>query len=250
MPHFNHEKLNVYQRAIEFVSWENRLLSRSEKKVAACDQLQRAASSIPINIAEGNSKRSPKGRGHQFDVAYGSTLECAACLDVLVAWQSVPKSQIDEGKSLLREIASMLIGLRRRESDSAFEVREGEGSYGKSYFDHESLPVYQTIMRAIGWACSWMRDLNASTRNALDKAFTGIALNIAEGNGRFSYSDRARYVDQAHSAALRCAANLDVAVANEELKASDVEEGKGILSEAVKQLVKWGDYLRGKVAGE
>ncbi|MDP6115482.1 MAG: four helix bundle protein [Planctomycetota bacterium] len=246
MSFFNHEKLNVYQRAIEFVSWENRLLSKSERKVSAIEQLHRASNSIPINIAEGNSKSSPKGRGHQFDVAYGSSLECAACLDVLVAWQSIERDEIGGGKGLLKEIASMLIGLRRRNSDWPDTVNEEGQDYGSAYFDHETLPVYKSAMLVIGWARPLLDEMRSTARNALDKSLTSVALNIAEGNGRFSFPDRARYVEQAHTSALRCAANLDVAVANEEVDVGIVAEGKRILSEVVKQLVKWGEYLKKK----
>jgi four helix bundle protein len=47
--------------------------------------IDRASTSIPLNIAEGNGKYTSMDRCHFFDNARGSTLECAACLDLLVA---------------------------------------------------------------------------------------------------------------------------------------------------------------------
>ena len=50
--HFDHEKLNVYQASISFNEWVGELLSSIEAKAAAKDHLDRAATSIPLNIAE------------------------------------------------------------------------------------------------------------------------------------------------------------------------------------------------------
>jgi four helix bundle protein len=50
------------------------------------EQLDRASSSIALNIAEVNGKYTPKDRCRFFDMAHGSALECAAGLDILVAY--------------------------------------------------------------------------------------------------------------------------------------------------------------------
>ncbi len=81
--YFDHEKLNVYQLSLAFNEWVGEFLSSVEAKAAAKDQLDRAATSIPLNIAEGNGKFSKKDRARFFDIARGSALESAASLDVL-----------------------------------------------------------------------------------------------------------------------------------------------------------------------
>lgn len=112
---FDHEKLNVYQAAIRFVAWADDLLNDVPKTIAAHNQLDRASTSIPLNIAEGNGKHTGPDRCRFFDIARGSALECAACLDVLVA-----KKRIDagaqSGKQVLIEIVSMIVGLIRSNS--------------------------------------------------------------------------------------------------------------------------------------
>ena len=81
---FDHEKLDVYREAIRFVAWADELLETIPKNLAVHNQLDRAATSIPLNIAEGNGKYTAPDRCRYFDIARGSALECAACLDVLV----------------------------------------------------------------------------------------------------------------------------------------------------------------------
>jgi len=74
-PRFDHEKLNVYQASIKFVTWATELISKVKGKVAVKDQLDRASTSIPLNIAEGNGKFAIRDRCRFLDFARGSTLE-------------------------------------------------------------------------------------------------------------------------------------------------------------------------------
>jgi four helix bundle protein len=123
---FDHEKLNVYQEAIKFVAWADELLETLPKNLAVHSQLDRAATSIPLNIAEGNGKYTAADRCRFFDIARGSALECAACLDVLVAKRRLVP--VESGKGILVPIVSMLVGLIR--STSSDRVYEDQGVYG------------------------------------------------------------------------------------------------------------------------
>lgn len=123
---FDHEKLDVYQDAIRFVSWVDELLEDIPKSLAVHNQLDRASTSIPLNIAEGNGKYTAADRCRFFDIARGSALECAACLDVLVAKKRIDSA--DSGKAILVRIVSMLVGLIR--STSASRVYEESDEYG------------------------------------------------------------------------------------------------------------------------
>jgi four helix bundle protein len=96
---FDHEKLRVYKQAIEFVVWCNGLLEKIPKKYAVYDQLDRASTSIALNIAEGNGKFSKKDRCRFFDIARSSALESAACLDVAVTKGHFSVEEIEEGKA-------------------------------------------------------------------------------------------------------------------------------------------------------
>jgi four helix bundle protein len=116
MRQFDHEKLNVYQASIQFVAWSSDVLTNIPKNMAIHSQFDRASTSIPLNIAEGNGKYTSADRCRFFDSARGSALECAACLDVLVAKTMIEQSVAFNGKEELLEIVSMLVGLIRSNS--------------------------------------------------------------------------------------------------------------------------------------
>jgi four helix bundle protein len=113
---FDHEKLEVYRDSIAFVASISNLLESTLRAGEVKDQLDRASTSIPLNIAEGNGKYTPKDRCRFFDIAHGSALECAAGLDVLVAKAKLTDEQIRPGKETLQRIVRMLIGLIKRNS--------------------------------------------------------------------------------------------------------------------------------------
>src|SRR5205085_6566055 len=90
--YFDHEKLDVYQEAIAFCGWVGELLGQISAKAAAKDQLDRALNSLPLNLAEGNGKFSAVDRARFLEIARGSALECAACLDVLTVRRLIPEN--------------------------------------------------------------------------------------------------------------------------------------------------------------
>jgi four helix bundle protein len=109
--YFDHEKLRVYQDALRFVALIDPVVAGLSAKVAARDQLDRASTSIVLNIAEGNGKRSHPDRCRYLGIARGSALECTACLDVLVVKKQLDVARAAEGKEMLVGVVSMLIGL-------------------------------------------------------------------------------------------------------------------------------------------
>ena len=115
---FDHERLNVYQRSLSFVAWVSGILEKIPAKLSAHAQLDRAATSIPLNIAEGNGRHTSVDRCRFFNIVRGSALECAAALDVLVARKILTETDSEPGKLALVEIVSMLVGLIRSNSES------------------------------------------------------------------------------------------------------------------------------------
>ena len=114
---FDHERLTVYQTSLKFIAWLQKILDRIPRKYSINDQLDRSSGSITLNIAEGNGKYSKKDRCRYFDISRGSALESAAGLDILVAKGLLKEEEIFEGKEMLGEIVSMLVGLIKAHSD-------------------------------------------------------------------------------------------------------------------------------------
>ena len=109
---FDHEKLDVYQLSLQFVTWVTPLLqevtqAHGSRVREVSDHLDRASLSIVLNTAEGNGKRRKLIRAKFFDDARGSATECAACLDALVAKGVATKERTREGKEILVRIVSM-----------------------------------------------------------------------------------------------------------------------------------------------
>ena len=105
---FHHKKLTVYQRALEFAAWPQDLIESLAKRTSTRDHLERSGHSVALNIAEENGKFSKKDRARFFQIAHGSALESAACLDLLVARRCCPRDAIASGKAILEEIVKML----------------------------------------------------------------------------------------------------------------------------------------------
>ncbi len=122
---FDHERLDVYQLELQFISWVTPLIEEVSRSAGGrtrevCDQLDRASLSTLLNTAEGNGKRQRQVRAKFFDDARGSATECAACLDALVAKRTATEERIVSGKQMLVRIVSMLCGLVDR-----FDVGNG-----------------------------------------------------------------------------------------------------------------------------
>ena len=115
-PCFDHEKLKAYQEALRFYSWCEPILDRFPRSADVRDQLDRARTSVALNIPEGNGKFTPADRCRFFDIARGSALESAGCLDLIFIKKVISQQELEEGKTMLQAIVSMLIGLIRSNS--------------------------------------------------------------------------------------------------------------------------------------
>jgi four helix bundle protein len=129
--YFDHEKLDAYKKALAFAEWAEPVLECLPKSVAVQNQLDRTRTSIVLNIPEGNGRFTPADRCKFFDIARGSALECAGCLDLIFIKKLPSEVELDAGKSLLKDIVSLLVGLIRSNSpdrlhEESVEYRVGE----------------------------------------------------------------------------------------------------------------------------
>ena len=109
---FAFEKLLVYQKAVDFADRIFQLTATFPRGYFfLSDQLNRAALSIPNNIAEGNGRFTKPDRKHFFGIARGSTQECVPPMELARRRGLVQPGEHESLKAALEEIARMLSGL-------------------------------------------------------------------------------------------------------------------------------------------
>jgi len=128
---FDHERLLAYQEATRFVAWLAPRLEDLKKCRVMHDQLERASTSIALNLAEGNARFSMKERSRYLEIANGSTMECAAALDVLCAQGYLTPADTTAGKRMLKHVAGLIIGLRNNAQNRIAEEGVGYGEEGE-----------------------------------------------------------------------------------------------------------------------
>ncbi|MCF7838160.1 MAG: four helix bundle protein [Candidatus Marinimicrobia bacterium] len=223
---FNHEKLVVYSRSVALNAKVAGWLSLWDARHAVCGQFHRAAQSISENIAVSSASQA-RMKSRYLDYALGSTLECAACLDLASIKDLLDQGVVRQEKGELAQIFRMLFGLHRAWSPERLLVKEPDMDYkyGESpLFAHEQLDIYQAALdTARLMASSEAIDALPPTHfRPLDELVTSVLLNIAEGNGRFSKAEQRRFLGTTHVCAIKLAAKLDLTHACGSLIADDI----------------------------
>jgi four helix bundle protein len=112
--HFDHERLDVYQLALDFLVYADGLIRKLPRgRAHFADQFGRAALSVVLNIAEGAGKVSAADKRRYYLTARGSATEAAALLDALTRVGLLDEPKRAEGKETLLRIVSMLVKLAR-----------------------------------------------------------------------------------------------------------------------------------------
>ena len=109
---FGHERFEAYQLSIQFLRIALELAEKIPTGYCAVkDQLNRAALSVPLNIAEGSGKRQIADRNRFYGIASGSAMECAALCDVIGIIMPATIDLLTQGKSLLKSVVSILVAV-------------------------------------------------------------------------------------------------------------------------------------------
>ncbi|MDX1583236.1 MAG: four helix bundle protein [Thermoanaerobaculia bacterium] len=117
---FDHERLEVYRKSIQFTATANEAAAKLPRgRGYLADQLQRAALSIVLNIAEGAGKFSPADKAAFYLRARASATESAAVMDVASILQLLNPEIVTCGKAQLEEIARMLTRMIKNRQNRA-----------------------------------------------------------------------------------------------------------------------------------
>ena len=110
----DHERLEVYHVARELSCEVRRIVDgvpKYARRSDLLDQVLRAASSIPMNIAEGSSETLPRRKAYFYRIARTSATELAAGLDHMVDMRLIIEPKAEPAKKLIVRIVSMLYKL-------------------------------------------------------------------------------------------------------------------------------------------
>lgn len=111
---FIFESLTAYQKSLVFTQKIYSLTKTwpRDEHFGLIDQIRRAASSIPLNIAEGSS-RSRKDFKHFLDIARGSCFETTAILTIAKNQQYIPENLYTTLYRDIEELVRILQGLKK-----------------------------------------------------------------------------------------------------------------------------------------
>lgn len=112
----SHRELIVWQKAMDLAVEVYRITKPfpKEETYALTNQIRRAATSIPANIAEGNARGTAKDYAQFLSIAKGSAVEVETFLLLAIRLEYLTESQAKPALDLLTEISKMLTVLRSR----------------------------------------------------------------------------------------------------------------------------------------
>ena len=115
MNDFFYKKLDAYQIAKEFTLFVYSLMKKfpSYEQFAICDQLRRAAVSVPSNIAEGMGRMAIKERIHFLEISYGSIIEVLCQLDLSKSLGYISEQELSQAEEIASRLTKVMSGLRK-----------------------------------------------------------------------------------------------------------------------------------------
>lgn len=114
MKFYAFENLEVYQLARKLtvqIYDITRSNFPSEEKFGLTSQIRRAASSVCLNIAEGNSRWSYKEKIRFLETSFSSLMEVISCLHLAQDLNFISEDMVTEKRKLINQVSYKLNGL-------------------------------------------------------------------------------------------------------------------------------------------
>ena len=89
----------------------------SFEQFAICDQLRRAAVSVPSNIAEGMGRMAIKERIHFLEISYASIMEVICQLDISQSLGYINEVELKDAETKAETLTKVMSGLRKTLSE-------------------------------------------------------------------------------------------------------------------------------------
>jgi four helix bundle protein len=112
----SYKKLDAYIMAKEIVRmvYDTTKQFPDEEKFVLCNQIRRAAISVPSNIAEGLSRTAIKEQCHFLDIAFGSLMETDCQLEIARDLNYISNNEYDLIYNKLHILSKLITGLKSR----------------------------------------------------------------------------------------------------------------------------------------
>src|SRR5690348_6230925 len=111
----SHEDLDVWRQAIELVDRAYDLCKKlpADERFGLVSQIQRAAVSVPANIAEGCGRDSTKDLLRHLSIAQGSLAEVRTLLVIVGKRKFISPESLELVEAQAKRVGQLLIGLQR-----------------------------------------------------------------------------------------------------------------------------------------
>ncbi|HLP04467.1 MAG TPA: four helix bundle protein [Paludibacter sp.] len=112
----NFKKLAIWIKSVDYVADIYRLTKTfpSDERFGLISQLQRAAVSVPTNIAEGSAKSSNKDFARFLEISLGSTFELETELLVSHKLDYMDIEKYNQMQEKLAELQKMITGFKEK----------------------------------------------------------------------------------------------------------------------------------------
>jgi four helix bundle protein len=108
----NHERLDVYQSALDFAALACGIIEAlPETEAFLADELSRSTLAIPVAIAEAVMADEHSDREHHRESALGSTFRSAAAIDILEQRSLVTSEGAARANEAAAKVAERLVAL-------------------------------------------------------------------------------------------------------------------------------------------
>lgn len=108
---FSFEKLDVYQRALSFSKKVLMITKEIKGQYSWSDQINRAATSITLNLAEGAGRWHAKDKTNFYFISRGSAFECVPLIELGFELGLIAEAQKNEMRDDLQAVCQMLTKL-------------------------------------------------------------------------------------------------------------------------------------------
>ncbi len=109
-----YEKLVAWQEAFSLCLWIYKITKNfpTDEKIGIISQMRRSAQSVPMNIAEGNAKRSLKDRARYFEIGIASLDELHCQCRISLGLEYINQETFDKANDHIHRVSYLLNKLR------------------------------------------------------------------------------------------------------------------------------------------